>query len=102
MLIFYVIVMAVCVALLVLQYVVLYRLFMSCKPNSAAVFLILSIFCNVTLPYLIFACRNDDAPYIPPQQPQGGYYVPLQQPQGGYYVPPQNVHMPEPPQKRDE
>ena len=44
----------------VLQYVCLYHLFASCRPGQKELFLVLSILIPVSVPILIFACRNQD------------------------------------------
>ncbi len=59
-LIFYFVVLAVSIVTTVFQYIALYDLFRSCKPQNAVLFLILSILVNVTYPFFIFACRNAD------------------------------------------
>ena len=52
--------MAIAVTYSVFAYLAYYDLFKSCKPDNAVLFLVLSIFVNVTLPFFIFACRNSD------------------------------------------
>ena len=44
----------------VFTYMALYDLYHSCNPDNAVVFLILSIFINVTLPFFVFGCRKKD------------------------------------------
>lgn len=44
----------------VLQYACLYDLYASCTPNYKVLFLVLSILFNVTMPFLVFACRKKD------------------------------------------
>lgn len=44
----------------VIQYIALYDLYVSCDSNNAVAYLLLSIFINVTLPFLVFACRKKD------------------------------------------
>ncbi|MBQ6839601.1 MAG: hypothetical protein IJO45_02795 [Oscillospiraceae bacterium] len=44
----------------VFQYITLYDLFASSKPNSAVLFLVLGILLNFLLPFFIFACRKKD------------------------------------------
>ena len=44
----------------VLYYMCLYDLFASCRPQQKAMFLVLGILINVTIPFFIFACRNHD------------------------------------------
>lgn len=63
-------------AAMVLTYISLYRLYRSTRPQSAVVFLVLSIVIPVTAPFFLFACRKYDAPIemlrspIPPQPQQ--------------------------------
>ena len=52
--------MAIAVTYSVFAYLAYYDLFKSCKPDNAVLFLVLSIFVNVTLPFFIFACRKAD------------------------------------------
>lgn len=47
-------------AAMVICYIAYYDLFRSCKPGNAVLFLILSIFFNVTLPVFVFICSNSD------------------------------------------
>lgn len=44
----------------VLQYIALYDLFASCNPDNAAMFLVLSIFFPVCLPFFMFSSRKKD------------------------------------------
>lgn len=53
-------VLVICVIAVVLQYMATYDMFVSCDPNNAVLYLVLSIFVNVTMPFFIFACRNKD------------------------------------------
>ena len=39
--------------------------FKSCQPSSAVVYLILSIFFSVSLPFILFGIRNKDEGMIP-------------------------------------
>lgn len=55
------------VAAAVLQYVCLYDLYASCTPNYKVLFLVLSILFNVTMPFLVFACRKKDGG-MPPRR----------------------------------
>lgn len=48
------------IALSIFYYITLYDLYASCSPSDAALYLVLSIFLSVTLPFLIFACRKKD------------------------------------------
>lgn len=44
----------------VFTYIALYDLFMSCDPNNAALYLILSILFSVAMPILLLICKNKD------------------------------------------
>ena len=48
------------IALTVYQYMALYDLFCSCEPKNGVLYLVLSIFVNITLPIFLFICRNKD------------------------------------------
>lgn len=52
----------------VFQYIALYDLYASCEPRNAVLYLVLSIFFNVTEPFFVFACRNKDLG-MPPRRP---------------------------------
>ena len=49
----------------VFVYIAFYRIFKSCQPSNAVLYLILSIFVNVSLPFILFAIRNKDEGMIP-------------------------------------
>ncbi len=59
-LLFSFIMMAVSVVYIVFFYISLYKIYKSCSPGNAVVFLVLSIFFSVTLPFFLFAVRNKD------------------------------------------
>lgn len=59
-LIAYLAMMGLAIAVTVFCYMAYYDLFRSCKPNNAILFLVLSIFINVTLPFFVFICGNSD------------------------------------------
>lgn len=59
----------------VFWYIALYSLFESSNPESAIVFLILSIFMSFLVPYFIFACRKKDKG-MPPRREQTPAYAP--------------------------
>lgn len=78
----------------VFQYIAYYDLFKSCKPDSAIVYLLVSIFTGVTLPFFVYSCRKKDdgmpprrrpaAPFVPqnvfqPSAPVQPPFVPVQQ-----------------------
>lgn len=60
--------MVVAIIATVFQYIALYDLFVSCDPGNAVMYLVLSIFLGVTLPFFIFACRKKDLG-MPPRRP---------------------------------
>ena len=51
---------ALSIAMVILQYICLYDLFTSCDPSNNITYLILSIFLGFLLPVLLFICRNKD------------------------------------------
>ena len=53
----------------VFQYLAYYDLFVSCNPNNAVLFLVLSIVFPVTLPFFVFVCRKKDDGMPPRKQP---------------------------------
>lgn len=81
------------IALTVLQYMALYDLFRSCNPNTATVFLVLSIVLSlvgvggVLMGIFVFVSRNKDLG-MPPRQDQMIYGQPVFQPQPPVYQPP--------------
>lgn len=44
----------------VFLYIALYRIFKSCQPGNAVLYLLLAIFVSVSLPFILFAIRNKD------------------------------------------
>jgi hypothetical protein len=56
-------------ALTIMNYIALYDFFVSCEPKNAALFLILSIIFNITMPIFVFVCRNKDAGMPPRKEP---------------------------------
>ena len=67
----------VAVVTVVYQYICLYDLYASCSPNYKVLFLLLSILVNVTMPFIVFACRKKDdgmpprKDEVPPTLPVG-------------------------------
>jgi len=51
-------------------YIAYYDLFASCEPKNAVVYLILSIFVSVTMPFFVFACRKKDLGMPPRKEAQ--------------------------------
>lgn len=56
----YLAILGVSIAAMVISYIAYYDLFRSCKPGNAVLFLVLSIFFNVTLPFFVFFISNSD------------------------------------------
>ncbi len=67
---FYFGMLGITIALVVIEYMVLYDIFNSCDPGNATAFLIISIVFSVALPFLLFAVRNKDQGMISWQQKQ--------------------------------
>ena len=59
-LLFFIAVMILSVVLSVLTYIAYYKLFKSCRPYLAVIFLVLSIFVSFAAPICVFVCRKDD------------------------------------------
>lgn len=79
LLICYLALLVIAVIAAVYQYIALYDLFLSSRPNSATVFLVLGIFFNFLLPYFVFACRKKDEGMPArqtPAQPAEPQYIP--------------------------
>lgn len=60
-------IIAVCAVSVVFQFMSLYDLYASCNPDNAVMFLVLSIFIGVTIPFFVFACRKKDGG-MPPRK----------------------------------
>ena len=60
--------MPVIIAVAILEYVALYRLYKSCKPEQAGLFTVLTVLFDVTMPFFVFACRNSDEGLNAPAQ----------------------------------
>ena len=56
----YVIILVISVIAMVIQYMALYDLYISCEPSNGVLYLVLSIFAAVAMPFFIFACRKKD------------------------------------------
>ena len=65
----FLVMMALCVAITVLQYMALYDLYCSCDPNNAVLYLVLGIFVPICQIIFLFVCRKKDAG-MPPRRPQ--------------------------------
>ena len=85
------------VVYLVFLFIAYYDLFVSCDPEHATLFLVLSIVFSFAIPFFVFAVRNRDdgmRPPVPPQWGQPGQYPPSQpqyQPSQPQYQPWQNA-----------
>lgn len=62
-------IVACAILLTVYAYLAYYDLYMSCDPGNAVLFLVLSIFFSVTMPFFVFACRKKDLGMPPRKQP---------------------------------
>lgn len=82
MLIFYIGLLALAVISAVFTYIAYYKLYKSCSPDNAVLFLVLSIFFSFLTPFFVFACRNKDEGLHAPVPPQ---YPPYGMPQPPYY-----------------
>ena len=69
---------ALAIALTVIRYVAMYDLYTSCNPQNNVLFLVLSIFFNVTEPFFVFFNRNGDEG-MPPRRVQPQYIPPQPQ-----------------------
>ena len=64
-----VLLIALCIALTVYEYIALYDLYRSCAPDNAVLYLILSILVPWLMPLLVFVCRKQDTGMPPRKQP---------------------------------
>ncbi len=55
------------IVMAVFEYIALYDLYRSSSPENATLYLLLSIFVSVTMPFFVFSCRNKDGG-MPPRQ----------------------------------
>lgn len=79
LLLMYLVMAVASIVAVVFTYIALYDLFESCNPDSAAMFLVLSIFLGVVLPFFLFACRNKDLG-MPPRKQEQPVCQPIQAP----------------------
>lgn len=68
MLLTYLVMIVLAIILLVFEYIALYDLYASCDPGNAVLYLVLTIFVGVTLPFFVFACRKKDLGMPPRKQ----------------------------------
>ena len=66
---------ALCIAVTVIQYMALYDLFVSCDPNNGVLFLVLSILISMAMPICMFICRKKDGG-MPPRKAAAPVFVP--------------------------
>lgn len=66
------------IALSVMIYIALYKVYKSCDPKHAVLFLVLSIIFSITMPFFVFACRNKD---LGMPQPEDGEAEQLPEPE---------------------
>ena len=64
------------IAYIVIRFMALYDVYTSLDPKNSVVFLVLSIFFQVTEPFFLFFCRNKDAG-MPPRKQQPVYHDPV-------------------------
>lgn len=67
-LIAYLVLLVISVTAIVFEYMALYDLYVSCEPSNGVLYLVLSIFVGVVLPFFVFACRKKDLG-MPPRKP---------------------------------
>ena len=84
---FYFAILGVGVAYTIIYYFALYDLYVSCKPDSGVLYIVLTIVLSVTAPFLIFSCRKKDLGMYPQYQ-QPAYQPPM------YTMPQQPVAQP--------
>ncbi len=69
----YLVMVVLLIILLIFEYIALYDLYASCDPGNAVLYLVLTIFLGVVLPFFVFICRKKDGG-MPPrktvEQPQ--------------------------------
>ena len=54
----------------VFMYIALYDIYASCQPENSVLYLILSVFVNITMPFFIFALRKKDGGMPPRKAPE--------------------------------
>lgn len=69
MLLLYCAILVTCIVMVVFTYIALYDVFRSCDPDSAVLFLVLSIVFGVLMPLFLFVCRKKDLG-MPPRKPE--------------------------------
>ncbi|MEI3416017.1 MAG: hypothetical protein V8Q43_00305 [Christensenellaceae bacterium] len=60
MVVFYIGLIALGIILTVFTYITYYKVYRSCSPDNAVLFLVLSILFSFLTPFFLFACRNKD------------------------------------------
>ena len=69
----YLVMFVLSMVMLVFLYIALYDLYNSCEPSNAVLYLVLTIFFSVVLPFFLFACRIKDLGMPPRRAPQPEY-----------------------------
>jgi hypothetical protein len=67
MLLTYLAIIVLGIILLIFEYIALYDLYASCNPDNAVLYLVLTIFLGVVLPFFVFICRKKDGG-MPPRK----------------------------------
>lgn len=67
----YFLLLATAIVYAVFYYIALYKVYKSCTPKNATLYLVLSIVVSVTQPFFVFFSRNKDEG-MPPAQPPAG------------------------------
>lgn len=75
----YLAMLVISIVAMVFQYIALYDLYASCDPHNAVMYIVLSIFINVTMPFFVFSCRKKDYG-MPPRKPQTAPEIPVIEP----------------------
>lgn len=70
-LVLYFLLLATAIVYAVFYYIALYKVYKSCTPKNATLYLVLSIVVNVTQPFFVFFSRNKDEGMPPAQSPAG-------------------------------
>lgn len=70
-LVLYFLLLAMAIVYAVFYYIALYKVYKSCTPKNATLYLVLSIVVSVTQPFFVFFSRNKDEGMPSPQPPAG-------------------------------
>ena len=66
----YLVIAVISIVAVVIQYMALYDLYVSCEPSNGVLYLVLSIFVSVAMPFFVFACRKKDLGMPPRKEPK--------------------------------